>query len=66
MTQAGGAFAAPGTEGYTAMELEPGRYMAICFLPEGATPENLPKLESGEIDGAPHFTLGMISEFSVE
>jgi hypothetical protein len=45
-------------------ELDPGRYVAICFVPVGATPE---ALASGgplpEDDG--HFVHGMVTEFEV-
>lgn len=46
---------------------EPGRYMAICFIPVGTTemPEGPP--EEGEAPGGPpHFTRGMFAEVSVE
>jgi hypothetical protein len=61
----GGAFAAPGGTGHGMIDFEPGRYIAICFLPTGATPENMPLIEAGEHDGAPHFTQGMVVEFNV-
>lgn len=64
-TVAGVAFAAPGTSGYSAVDLAPGHYAAICFLPQGATPEHMEAIQAGEFDGAPHFTLGMLSEFDV-
>lgn len=53
---------------------EPGRYIMICAIPQGADPEAVaaamqapegegpPDLEGG----APHFTLGMATEFTVE
>jgi hypothetical protein len=52
---------------------EPGRYAMFCFIPQGADPEAVrtamtgaegeqPDLEGG----APHFTLGMATEFQVE
>ena len=57
---AGSAFAAPGEEGvYAVAELTPGDYMAICFIPVGATSED------AEAQGPPHFTQGMKREFSV-
>jgi len=49
------AFAPPGAEGATLAELDPGAYAMICFIPVG-----------GGEDGPPHFTEGMIQEFSVE
>lgn len=52
---------------------EPGRYILICAIPQGADPEAVaaamqaaggeqPALEGG----APHFTIGMATGFSVE
>ncbi len=62
----GVAFAAPGATGYAAMDLEPGHYATICFLPVGATPENMAAIDAGTFEGAPHFTQGMLTEFDVE
>ncbi len=57
-------FTPPDTETYVTAELDPGRYVAMCFVPTGATPE---ALESGatldESDG--HFMHGMVTEFQV-
>jgi hypothetical protein len=57
-------FTPPDTETYVTAELDPGRYVAICFVPTGATPE---ALETGatldESDG--HFMHGMVTEFQV-
>ena len=39
ITMVGGAFAAPGTTGNTVMDLTPGRYVAVCPIPQGMTPE---------------------------
>ena len=61
----GGAFAAPGETGSGMLDLDPGRDVAICFLPTGATPENMPKLQSGELNGVPHHTQGMVQEVTV-
>ena len=54
ITFAGAAFAMPGEEAATLLELEAGEYTMVCFVPVG-----------GE-DGPPHFTEGMLAEFSVE
>ena len=64
----GGAFAEPDAGGDTTLTLEPGRYVMVCFLPEGYTPEAAEEAEESgtEPEGAPHFTLGMASEFTVE
>jgi hypothetical protein len=51
----GAAFAPPGGEGAALADLEPGEYAMICFIPVG-----------GAEDGPPHFTQGMIQEFTVE
>ena len=52
---AGAAFAAtPGTRAGAILELEPGDYIAVCFIPVG-----------GGEDGPPHFTQGMVAEFTV-
>lgn len=80
-TFAGIAFAFPGEVGYTVLDLTPGRYVALCFLPEGATPEVISQLPEGPPDSAalasappevvavmqaaPHFTHGMVQEFTV-
>jgi hypothetical protein len=36
------------------LDLEPGRYAAVCFIPIG-----------GGEDGPPHFTGGMVAELEV-
>jgi uncharacterized cupredoxin-like copper-binding protein len=51
----GAAFAPPGESGSTLAELEPGEYGMACFIPVG-----------GAEDGPPHFTRGMLAEFTVE
>ena len=63
-------FAAPGGQGEgetgetEGTVTEPGRYGVLCFVPVGTTemPTNGPP--SG--DGPPHFTQGMVTEFTVE
>ena len=55
MAMAGVVFAdAPGSESAAMFDLEPGRYVAICFIPIG-----------GGEDGPPHFTGGMVAELQV-
>lgn len=68
VTQAAGTFAMPGGEGWTTSRLESGEYVAICFVPVGMTPEAMEAAETGgaEPEGPPHFTEGMIREFTVE
>jgi hypothetical protein len=57
-------FAPPGSGSYTIANLEPGRYLAMCHIPVGATPE---ALEGGapldESDA--HLLHGMITDFTV-
>ncbi len=64
----GFAMAPPGGSDLAFVDLEPGRYGALCFFTVGSTPEALAAAkESGqEIDGPPHFTQGMLAEFTVE
>jgi hypothetical protein len=106
-TFAGATFAPPGATAQTVVDFTPGRYVALCSLPEGATPEVMEQLEAAEGTapersapvgsepagtepaatepagtepagsapegsmpggpevGPPHFTLGMIQEFTV-
>ena len=60
VTEAGGAFAAPGASSSGLFDLsEPGEYVAVCFIPVGSTPE------AEESSGPPHFTQGMKAEFTV-
>jgi hypothetical protein len=54
------AFAAPGEEDYTIADLEPGDYVALCFVPVGATSTDGPPP-----DGPPHAMEGMYAEFTV-
>ncbi len=54
------AFAPPGDHEYTVLDLEPGNYIAVCFIPVGATSEDGPPPE-----GPPHAMHGMVVEFSV-
>lgn len=56
-TFVGAAFAVPGDSDTVFLDLPPGRYGAVCFLPEGSI---------GETDGTgpAHFTLGMAGELS--
>jgi uncharacterized cupredoxin-like copper-binding protein len=49
------AQAAPGQSSTAVAKLTPGSYAMVCFLPVG-----------GAEDGAPHFTKGMVHEFTVD
>ena len=64
----GGAFAGPGVTSYTLVDLEPGNYVMVCFLPEGATQEAFDEMMAGgaEPDGQPHAMHGMTDEFEVK
>jgi len=52
---AGAVFAQPGSTAGSFLDLTPGDYIAVCFIPVG-----------GGEDGPPHFTEGMVKEFTVE
>lgn len=62
VTEKAFSLAPPGAESFVTAELEAGRYVVLCFVPVGATPE---ALESGEpLDEADsHFMHGMLAEF---
>lgn len=61
-TFVGVSFAAPGESDVMYADLEAGRYAVICFIPTGST-----SMESAETaEGPPHFTQGMVREFTVE
>jgi hypothetical protein len=66
------AFAFPGSSGTTVTDFTPGRYAALCFLPVGAAPEVIEQMEGPDSTpppgvelGPPHFTMGMVHEFTV-
>jgi hypothetical protein len=64
----GFAMAAPAESDQAFVDLEPGRYAGVCFFPVGSTPEAIAAAEGSgqELDGPPHFTQGMVAEFTVE
>ncbi len=62
VTDAGFAIGPPGAETTFYADLEAGRYAFFCFLPVGST--SFEVIESAE--GPPHFTQGMIKEFTIE
>lgn len=75
LTFTGAGFAVPGETGTAVLNLTPGRYVAICFLPEGLTAEIFEQA-GGQIGpdvsfppgaelGPPHFVHGMVEEFTV-
>lgn len=58
----GVSFAEPGGGDTMYADLDAGRYAVICFIPTGST-----SMEEAETaDGPPHFTQGMVREFTVE
>ena len=70
MQDVGFAFAEPGaTAAQTVTIGEPGDYLMVCFIPAGTT--SLPSIDPNASappslgTGAPHFTLGMLKEFTV-
>ena len=54
-TYVGSAMAPPGGDNSALVTLEPGSYAMVCFLPMG-----------GKEGAPPHFTQGMVHEFTVE
>lgn len=59
----------PGEDGYSVAKLEPGQYLAACFLPVGATPALFEQVEAGQAqppEAPPHAVArGMRTEFTV-
>lgn len=64
----GYADAQPNEEGHAVADLKPGQYQIVCFIPVGSTPEAEKAAQDAEkeIEGAPHFTRGMETEFTVK
>lgn len=59
ITPVNAAFAPPGASSTVSWNLtEPGRYAIVCFIPVGSVGD-------AEGEGPPHFTQGMIREFTV-
>jgi hypothetical protein len=54
------AFAPPGDTAHTVKDLEPGDYIAVCFIPTGMT-----ALDGPPPDGPPHAMNGMVAELTV-
>lgn len=69
ITVAGQVMANPGeTAQGTVVADQPGDYLMICFFPVGMTeiPEGTPGPDASLPIGAPHFTQGMLAEFTVQ
>ena len=67
---AAAAFGPPDAVAHGVADLAPGDYFAICFLPENATPEVMAQMDGPDSPlpegaGAPHFSHGMVIEFTV-
>jgi hypothetical protein len=64
VTEVSFVIAMPGGANFATAELDPGRYVGICFVPVGATPE---ALASGAPldDSDAHAMHGMVAEFTV-
>ena len=61
VTDAGSpVFAPPGEDEYGVYDLEPGEYLAVCFVPTGTTGDSGPPP-----DGPPHAIHGMVTELTV-
>ena len=55
------AVAPPGADDHAVVDLEPGEYVAACFVPTGMTSTDGPPPE-----GPPHAVHGMVAEFTVD
>ena len=70
MSFAGVTMGPPGEPSKGVANLTPGRYIAVCFLPQGATPEVMAQMDGPDSSlpegaGPPHFMAGMVQEFNV-
>ena len=70
MSFAGVTMGPPGEPSKSVANLTPGRYIAVCFLPQGATPEVMAQMDGPDSSlpegaGPPHFMAGMVQEFNV-
>jgi hypothetical protein len=65
VTEVGGVFGVfPGTSQSTVLDLTPGRYVAICFFPEGATPEMFEQMMAAEEAAEGSIPTGSMAEGS--
>lgn len=82
---AGAIFASPDSTAGTFLDLTPGDYIGVCFVPVGSGEHDMPEADDSAEDGGedqatdddsaeeeeeeggpPHFTEGMVVEFSVQ
>lgn len=64
VTEKAFVLAPPDAATYVTADLEPGRYVALCFVPVGTTPEAMAGGAPSE-EADPHFAHGMVAEFTV-
>jgi hypothetical protein len=64
VSDVGFVFAPPSLGSWAVVDLEPGRHVAICFIPVGTTPDVLQSGAPPE-EGPAHFMEGMVTEFTV-
>ena len=60
VTTVGSVYTDPDTQDYVVVDLEAGDYVMLCFVPMGMTSE-----DDVPPDSAPHYTEGMLAEFTV-
>ena len=70
ITFVGATMGPPGEQSFGLTTFSPGRYVAVCFLPQGATAEVMAQMEGPESSmppgaGPPHFMAGMVQDFNV-
>lgn len=68
VTPVGMVVAMPGEKGSATAELTSGRYIVVCFIPVGLTPEAMaaPPTDGPPEFGPPHFTQGMVHEITID
>jgi hypothetical protein len=65
VTEFGGMFGIfPGTSQSTLLDFTPGRYVALCFFPEGATPEMFEQMMAAEAAAEGSIPTGSLAEGS--
>jgi hypothetical protein len=61
----GFVFAPPSLGSWVKVDLDPGRYVALCFIPVGTTPDMIQSGAPPAEDTPAHFMEGMVTEFTV-